>query len=242
MKKRVKAYRDGVQIEDEVAVEKSLKLIVNGNLIAKIKLSPGLEKEFVIGYLFGEGFIDSLCQIKNLRYESDIVEVRIYRLPSSLESYISSECISGFRTSSTKKGQVKSDLRVSKKEILENMKKMQASSEVWLSTGGVHSSALVYPEGMFVVEDVSRHVTIDKLIGMGLKKGIDFSKSYVLTSGRIPADMVRKLARAGIPVVASRTAVLLSAIEEAEKSGITLVGFVRAGRMNIYTHAERIVV
>ncbi len=242
MKKRVKAYRDGTQIEDDVAIEKSLKLIVNSKLIAEVRMSPGLEREFSIGYLFGEGFITSLCEIKKMKLSEDAVEVKIEKLPEGMESYISSECISGFRTSSMKKSRVESELRISKSEILDNMKKLQKKSDIWRATGGVHSSALVYPEGMSIVEDVSRHVTIDKLIGIGIKKRVDFSQSYILTSGRIPGDMIRKIARAGIPIVASRTAVLLSAIEEAKESGITLIGFVRAGRMNIYTHAERIVV
>ncbi len=241
MKVKVRAYRNGENIEDEVALEKDLKLVVNGSTVATIKLSPGYEKEFALGYCLGEGFISSLCDVKKIKVNDDSIQVEVEEFKAEKERYISSECISGWRTRVKRGVKVESNLRVKASEIIEKMKEMQRNSEIWKTTGGVHTSALIIDKEVILVEDVSRHVTIDKLLGLGLKKDVDFSGSYILTSGRIPGDMVAKIARAGIPLAATRTAVLYSGILAAEKTGVTLVGFVRGGKMNIYTHGERVI-
>lgn len=241
MKLGVKAYSRGRGIVDEVAREKDLELVINGKTVAVIKLSPGYEREFAVGYCLGEGFIGSLCELKHIEVEENRVTLSVDELPERGERYISSECLSGWRSGANSAGRVESDFRVKAGEILWAMKELQRRSEVWRATGGVHSSALVFEGSFTVVEDVSRHASIDKLLGIGLYKGIDFSRSYILTSGRIPGDMVAKVARAGVPIAATRTAVLNSGVEEAGKTGVTLIGFVRGKRMNIYTHRERII-
>jgi len=83
--------------------------------------------------------------------------------------------------------------------------------------------------------DVSRHNTIDKLIGQALMDGQDLTKSVLFTSGRIPLDMLSKVVRCGIPIVCSRSAPTTAALVLAKQLGITLIGFVREGRMNVYT-------
>ncbi|HDL14583.1 MAG TPA: formate dehydrogenase accessory sulfurtransferase FdhD [Euryarchaeota archaeon] len=241
MKIKVTAYHNGEEIEDYVAFEKDMELVINNSPVATIKLSPGYEKEFALGYCLGEGFISGLCDVKKIVMGENSIHVDVRESKAERERYISSECLSGWRTRIKKGMKVESDLKVKSSEIIENMKEMQRKSEVWKLTGGVHSSALVIDREVIVIEDVSRHVTIDKLLGIGLKRNIDFSKSYILTSGRIPGDMVTKIAEAGIPLAATRTAVLYSGINVARKSGITLVGFVRKRNMNIYTCRERIV-
>jgi len=240
MKYRVRAYRNGEEFSDEVAVEKDLELVVNGSTVAFIKLSPGYEKEFARGFCLGEGFIDGLCDIKEIEVGKGRVEVEVDEMPGERKRYVSSECLSGWRSSTGQEVKVESDLKVRAQSLEKAMKRMQEESRVWKATGGVHSSALVEGEEFTMVEDVSRHASIDKLVGIGLNQGLDFSRSYLLTSGRVPGDMVSKAARAGIPVVASRTAVLYSGIQAAKKTKVSLVGFVRGKRMNIYTHRERI--
>ncbi len=241
MKIKVTAYHNGEEIEDYVAFEKDMELVINNSPVATIKLSPGYEKEFALGYCLGEGFISGLCDVKKIVIDENSIHIDVRESKAERERYISSECLSGWRTRIKKGIEVESDLKVKSSEITENMKEMQRKSEVWKLTGGVHSSALVIDREVIVIEDVSRHVTIDKLLGIGLKRNIDFSKSYILTSGRIPGDMITKIAGAGIPLAATRTAVLYSGINVARKSGITLVGFVRKGNMNIYTCRERVV-
>lgn len=101
--------------------------------------------------------------------------------------------------------------------------------------------AALVGEGKFIVrEDVSRHVAVDKVIGAGLKEGIDFSQSFIVCSGRIPPDRVVKLANVGIPIMVTKAAPTIEGLKIGENAGITLIGFLRNGRFNIYTHPQRI--
>ncbi len=240
---RVRALKDGVEAWDEVAVERDLRLVINGRTIASVKLSPGYEREFALGYCLGEGFVKSREAIKSIEVAED--EIRVLADESVLaayERYISSECLTGWRTRIKEEGiRVASKARFGAGEIFENMRRMQRESEVWRRTGGVHSAALVCGGTFLLVEDVSRHVAIDKIIGLAAERSIDFERSYILTSGRMPGDMVVKAARMGVPLIASRTAPIFSGILAAERTGLTLIGFVRGKRMNIYTHSWRIV-
>jgi FdhD protein len=91
-----------------------------------------------------------------------------------------------------------------------------------------------------LAEDVGRHNAIDRVIGRAFQRGLDFSELMLVSSGRLTGDMVLKAAVAQIPFVASISAGISSGIELAEAAGITLIGFVRGARMNIYTHPDRL--
>jgi len=240
---KVRALKNGEEALDEVALERDLRLVINGKVIASVKLSPGHEREFALGYCLGEGFVKSISAIRSI--EVGDAEIRVLADESFFEAYeryISSECLTGWRSRIKEEGiKVASETKFSAAEIFENMRRMQEQSALWRRTGGVHSAALVSSEAFLLVEDVSRHVAIDKIIGLAAERSIDFERSYILTSGRMPGDMVIKAARVGVPLIASRTAPIFSGILAAERTGLTLIGFVRGKRMNIYTHAWRVV-
>jgi FdhD protein len=118
----------------------------------------------------------------------------------------------------------------------------QERSSLYRLTGCVHSAAL--SDGASVLafaEDIGRHNAVDKVIGRCLLEGIAFEGKVMLVSGRLSSEMASKCSRWGIPVVASRTAPTDLALRIAEESGITVVGFLRGDRMNVYTHPERVV-
>jgi len=92
----------------------------------------------------------------------------------------------------------------------------------------------------FCMEDVGRHNAVDKVIGRGLIEGENFTRSFMISTGRLSADMVIKCARAGIPLVASKAAPLESGVLAAEMNGLTLVGFVRGYRLHVYTRPRRV--
>jgi formate dehydrogenase accessory protein FdhD len=243
MFREIKAIKGGKKIKSLVAEERELRLIVNDKLVASVKLSPGYEEEFALGYCFGEGLIESLDQVLGIRVEKNTAYVEV---DASFEvaygNYLLSDCISGWRAKiETGDVKVASDYRVKASEIAENMQELRKRSRVWRRTGGVHSVALVTGNNFHMVEDISRHIAVDKAIGLGIKKGVDFATSYILTSGRLPGDMVIKVARVGIPIIASRTAPLTSGIDCAQETNLTLIGFVRGREMNIYTNPERII-
>jgi formate dehydrogenase accessory protein FdhD len=242
MIRKITAYRDGKKIEEYVAEERELRILVNDKAVAVAKLSPSLEREFAIGYLIGEGLVKDLSEIKDVKIVENCAYVEADKeFEESYERYLSTDCISGWRMRvEAENVRVISDYKVEAKELIKNMRELQKKAENWRKTGAVHAVGLVNDENFLIVEDVSRHIAIDKIIGLASERGIDFSRSYVLCSGRLPGDMVIKMARVNVPIVASRTAPILSGVECAEKTNLTLVGFIRGNRMNIYTHPERI--
>lgn len=115
-------------------------------------------------------------------------------------------------------------------------------SSVYKETGGVHSAALW--DGRKIeafCEDIGRHNAIDKIFGYCIMNNISVTDKIILTSGRISSDVLIKISRRGMPVIISRNAPTSLAVEMAYFLGITLVGFVRGQRMNVYTYPERVV-
>jgi len=261
MNKKVNAVKvengSVIEIEDEVAVEKKLKIYLNDKFIANLTISPGYEKELGMGFCVGEGFIDA-GSIKDARADENSVKVYTgdKNFEFKFELYLSSDCMAGFRPKKITKGDEPYDVTVSdvsvppgltveSKKIFDGMRKLQKKAVMWKKTGGFHIAGLMHGDDfndIIAVEDISRHTAADKVIGIGITKGLDFGKCVLLTSGRIPGDIVVKLARVGIPVAVTRTSVIDSGIKVAENTGVTLIGFARGNRMNVYTHKERIII
>jgi FdhD protein len=111
-------------------------------------------------------------------------------------------------------------------------------------TGALHGAAIYTADGALVAfaEDVSRHNTVDKVIGMAALRKVDFGSCFLAITGRVPSDLIFKAAKVGLPIFASVAAVLSSGVTAAKKANIALVGFVRGNRMNIYAGAERIII
>jgi FdhD protein len=114
-------------------------------------------------------------------------------------------------------------------------------SDLHTRTGGIHIVGLFgQDEKICITEDIGRHNALDKVIGYGLKHNVDFSKTIVTCSGRLSSEMVRKCLIANIPIIASRGATTTLAISMGEQSGLTIIGFVRGEKMNIYTGVGRV--
>jgi FdhD protein len=114
-------------------------------------------------------------------------------------------------------------------------------SDLHSRTGGIHIMGLFGPDGKIcVIENIGRHNALDKVIGYGLKHGVDLSGTVVTCSGRLSSEMVRKCLIADIPVIASRGATTGLAINMGKQTGLAIIGFVRSQKMNVYTGSERI--
>lgn len=229
--------------EHEVAAEEPVSVIVNGRHALTAMMSPYMMEEFVTGYLYTERIIRAVDEIESVRVDERQVSVLTknpFRILSSKKTVLSGCGGTASFLDVGKLPKVESDMIVQKEAITAGMKRV-LSSELHNLTGGVHVVGLLDGERTIVVaEDIGRHNALDRVIGHGLLHEVPFGRTFVVSSGRISSEMVRKCIIAGIPVVASRSSTTSLAVTLAEKAGITLIGFVRGGKMNIYTIPERI--
>lgn len=242
--KAVRVDKEAHEIDEKISNDEEIKIIVNKTVIGNFSMSPTYLKEFTIGYLLGEGLISSIDDIKDINIDNRTVEVTTDLADFDLrrELVMSSDCFGGMRGKMDLTKKVESDLKVTKEEILDASKKLRENSKIWSETGGTHIAALINKDNIITIEDVSRHVAIDKVVGAAKLQGIDLSNSFMFSSGRMPGDMIIKIARVGIPIIASKSAPTSSGYMVGEEAQVTIIGFVRGGRFNIYTHPSRILV
>ncbi len=234
--------------EDFIAVDKPINIFVNGNYFVTLMASPRNIRELAIGHLLEQGIISMLEDIEhvsirgknvNLRTKSEI-QLEATKFPKVIPTACgASEDIIELLG---KSGALKLKVKFSAENIWGAFKSLHSASRIFKKSGGTHAAALFTWDGKlkFCIEDVGRHNAVDKVIGRGLIEGVNFTRSFMISTGRLSADMVIKCARAGIPLVASKAAPLESGVLAAEMSGLTLVGFVRGRRMNVYTRPERV--
>jgi FdhD protein len=247
------------QKRDLVAEETPLHIFLNQTHYVTILCSPKQLKELAVGHLLSEGVLKSTNEIREIRLEKggkcrvrlkpDIDAEKRISISQPFTRLIVSACGSPDywplsrlidRLSLAK---VKLGLTVEARIISESVKRLNTLAETFRKTGGVHAAALYSASGELLAfsEDVGRHNAVDKVIGAGVSKKLEFGESFLALSGRLTGDIVLKSARMKIPLVASMTAAINSGLEAAERTGVTLVGFVRGKRMNVYTYPERIV-
>ncbi len=234
------------EISDPVAIEKRLRLSVNGKEIVSLYCTPVMVRELVVGFLMTEGIIQgSWCSERMSIEYGEEIKVDI---PADGEvvmdgKVITSGCAGGVTLAkkfNTKK--ISNHFIIDRTSLRNIFKEFQLRSEPYKLTGCIHSAAI--SDGKTILafaEDIGRHNAVDKVIGYCLLEDIPFKKKILLVSGRLSSEIGSKCATWAIPIVASRTAPTLLSIGIAEERGITMVGFLRGERFNIYTHPERIV-
>jgi FdhD protein len=242
--------RTANKAKDYVAEEKPLNIFLNKAYYATIFCSPSNLKELAIGHLLSEGILKSVEEIEEVNLKNDACYVKIksnidvekrLKLSKHFSRIITSACGSSWAYSG-KLPKIKSNLKVKAETILNSVKNLNFIAETFKKTGGVHAAAIYKKDGELVAfaEDVGRHNAVDKAIGMAALNKTDFSACFLALSGRLTNDMVLKAGRVGLPIVASLAAALDSGIAIAKDISLTLIGFVRGNRMNIYACSERI--
>lgn len=241
---------------DNVAEEKPLHLFVNNTFWATILCSPTSLKELAVGHLLSEGILKSTEEIEevtlkepegtcNVRLKPSVnVEDRM-RLSRLHTRVILSACGSEATYQyAGKTPQIESKLTVKAQLIFDSVNQLNFKAVGFRQTGGLHVAAIYEGNGSLVAlaEDVGRHNAVDKVIGMAALNKVDFGTCFLALSGRMSGDVAFKAAKVGLPIVASIAAALSSGIAVAETANLTLVGFVRGKRMNIYAGAERIAI
>jgi len=243
-----------------LAPESPVSIIVDGKMLAVLMCSPFELDELAVGHLFARGVIASREDLGSLGVCPDMKSVKIRTATGAgasfeTEGLVYSACGAGGIALSpppagksgadpektfSNSGQAGAAL-FSIEEISAMARAMFAAAELYRRTGGLHVAALACGSSYFTVrEDVGRHNAVDKVLGRGLLDSIDFPRSVILTSGRIAADMLQKAARAGVPILVSRSIPTTEAYSLALEAGITLVGRIGTQNPLVYTRADRI--
>jgi formate dehydrogenase accessory protein FdhD len=240
------------KMSDYVAEEKPLNIFLNRTHYATIFCSPSNMKELVFGNVLSEGILKSIEEVVEITLNEDVCHINLrtdvdlekrLKLLKNLSRIVLSACGSkGPYHFSGKLPQIESNLSVKAEVVLDCVNRLNLIGETFRKTGGVHVAAICKSDGTLVAfaEDVGRHIAVDKVIGMGAMNRTDFGDCFLALSGRLTGDLVSKAARVGLPIIASLSAAIGSGISIANYVHLTLVGFVRGKRMNIYTFPERV--
>ncbi len=231
----------------QVVEEYPLRLRVNERDLATLVCSPHQLNFLLAGFFRLQGFISSLDDILSMGVCSDfgLAEVRLrQQLPEQLQPTLTSGCGSGtvYNLPDTLLNSPRKQSRCYHSDTLFRlMKDLQGLAEQYRSHGGIHSAAVGDENGLLLyAEDIGRHNTLDRIAGEALFKGIVLEDKMLVTSGRISAEMVAKAARLGVGLIASRTSPTDKAVELCDQAGITLVGYLRGGSMEIYSHPQQL--
>lgn len=234
-------------VERTVIEEAPIAIYVNGRELATLMCTPVAVEDLVIGFLTGEGIIAGPEEVVLLRVcvDEGLVNVRLARPDVALPQrrILTSGCSGGVTFDDLSEGHepITSSLCVSPARLVELMGLMQRFGPLSGRVKGMHTSALSDGEKLLVVaQDVGRHNTIDKIWGECLRRGITTEGRLLLSTGRISSEMLSKAAKMRVPLVVSRTSVTSLSVQLAEAWGITLVGYARGRRMDVYTHPERL--
>ncbi len=236
-----------------VPTEVPLTIVANDEEIATLSGSPEHLREFVYGFLFTAGFIQEAHDIQSFFCDETKwrIEVKLNNPPEPnllTKRLYTSGCGRGVMFSSVvelaQQRPLSDEFTIDSDVILELMRWLQTSSQLYRSTRGVHTAALsnggALPE--IVCDDIGRHNAVDKVIGSALITGVDFKMSILLCSGRISSDILFKAKRCEIPVAISFSSPTHQAILLARDMNMTLVGFARGLSFTIFSHPERIII
>ena len=230
--------------DDLIAIEKKLRISVNGKNVISLYCTPLMVRELVAGIIHDEGIISGewCADRMAIEYDDEIkVDVPSSGTLNEGEKTITSGCAGGVSFGREPAGRVTDSVSFPAEAIKAMFREFQQKSDAYRLTGGVHSAALTDGNKILVfAEDIGRHNAVDKVIGYCLLEGLPFKGMIMLASGRLSSEIVSKCARCAIPVLVSRAAPTSLAIKIGESSGITVVGFVRGDRMNVYTGRQRI--
>lgn len=245
------------QVEDLIAIERAVTIYLNGEELATLLCTPSMVKELGAGFLLSEGWITGNDDIEKIDFDlmDGILDVRLKKDMDSKDirskrgemGTVTSGCGKGAATNFLKKisqeKPIETGLKVPADKIGQLMSDFSRMSLAYKATGGIHSAALWDGNEIIVfTEDLGRHNAIDKIFGYALLNNISTKDKIILTSGRISSEILVKSIKRDIPIIISRNAPTSLSINLALLLGITVVGFVRGSRLNVYTHKSRILV
>jgi FdhD protein len=220
-----KVNSEVTRARERVVTEFALSIFINSKPLATAMITPAMEKEFLVGHLFGQGLIDGVKDILSIEIRGNTAQV-----------YLAENWSKGNKAQA-----VRSDLKLSREDIFEGVKAI-LKSDIFAETEALHSAGLfgTGAKAICMAEDIGRHNALDKVVGYGLLNEVDFGSSFVTTTGRMPAEMVLRCCNANVPIIASKGVPTSLGIDIARKVGITIAGLVRGEGMTIYSNVERV--
>ena len=242
------------RIEDLVVWERPLTIILNNRELVTLLCWPTDQKFLAVGFLYSEGLINSKDDIKKITVDE---KRGVVRVKTEVDNELAGELVfSRFITSGCGRGtsfyspfdvrdmaRVESQTRVLPENVFSLMKAFHRRSKVYRKTRGVHSAALCDTRDILLfAEDIGRHNAIDKIFGQCLLENLPTDEHIIVTSGRISSEILLKVAKKTIPIVISKSAPSDIGVKLADELGITIIGYVRGKRMNVYTHEWRVVI
>lgn len=250
---------------DTLAVEEPLELRVDGKALAVTMRTPGHDVELAHGFLLTEDVISGIADVHSARYCNsvddsgrntyNVLDVQLAPgVPAPAPGvernfYTTSSCGVCGKASldavrlRTRHSPESDPVRVTPDVLATLPDLLRRQQRIFDRTGGLHAAGLFTPDGepLVVREDVGRHNAVDKVMGWALLDGrVPAKETVLVVSGRASFELVQKAVMAGVPVLAAVSAPSSLAADLAAEAGLTLVGFVRGGSMNVYTHSERV--
>ncbi|MFJ4777047.1 formate dehydrogenase accessory sulfurtransferase FdhD [Streptomyces sp. NPDC088762] len=267
-RRRVVRIRNGTAgvRPDTLVAEEPLEIRLNGRPLAITMRTPGDDFALAVGFLVSEGVLGRTEDVQAVTYCEGATEdgsntynvvnvqlaagVPVPDITLERNVYTTSSCglcgkasLDAVRTATRFPGLADDPVRVTARLLGELPDRLRAAQKVFDRTGGLHAAALFSADGELidVREDVGRHNAVDKIVGRALQAGrLPLAGSVLLVSGRASFELAQKAVMAGIPILAAVSAPSSLAVDLALESGLTLVGFLRGGDMNIYAGEDRI--
>ncbi|MDP6044988.1 MAG: formate dehydrogenase accessory sulfurtransferase FdhD [Phycisphaerae bacterium] len=251
----IRRFEDGhpKAMVDKVITEARIELDLNDgqHSLAMLCLPHDLEA-LAVGFLIGEGALRERSELRDVRVNIESNKVFLHGDfdEDALEAMANrwtwgTGCGSGGTgrdLDDAAFGRVGKGVTIGPSKLIELAKEFTGKADMWKSTGGLHACALADTENVLLfAEDVGRHNAFDKIMGRAFMKGIDVSDKMVLMTGRLSAEIVSKAVACGLTMLVSRSAVTALGAKLAGRFGLTLVGFLRGKRLNVYTGFDRVV-
>lgn len=241
-------------LEDTIISEYPLTIFINEEEFVTLLCSPNSLKYLAVGFLVSEGIIKNKEGIEKI----DIDEEKGHAYVDLKNKSSFRQKLYGKRTVTTGCGKgtvfynvldslgnrkIESDLKIKADKILEFSRRLNQDSILFRETGGVHSCALCDKDDILIFhEDVGRHNALDKIVGESLLTDLKLDDKILISSGRVSSEMIIKATKNSIPIIISRSSPTNLSVKIAKEFNITLIGFARGNRMNIYNGEERVLV
>jgi FdhD protein len=213
-------------VDDTLVAEVDVSIELGGNELIRTTCSPDHVREWVIGYLFSEGYIVSSNDVAEIREVNSVFSVTLGDSAPFEPAPLTP---------------VAGDLTIAPERLLALAREVAERAIVFQRTGGTHATAIANETDIVsFAEDISRTCALEKVLGIALLEGADFGQCFAFLSSRVPSRMIAKLRRCGIPIVAAVSAPTVDAVRLAEELNVCLCGFVRDERLNVYAHDWRV--